>query len=387
MTRPTNPFRPGFNQEPPLLAGRAAVLGAVDDALETADVGGVTPRPLVLVGPRGVGKTVLLVEIAHAAARWGWPTATVEVVEDGALVSRLVGRLTQIRGAVHETPRGRALALDSITAKAGIPGVADFSVAASRRERPEPPAEAEFALENSLLAAMEALAARQAGLVVTVDEAHNASRVEMGGFTSVLQQHVPQNLPLLVAFAGLPSMREEHRKVTYLERAEWHEIGFLDRASTQRALAEPARNAGRPMDDAAVEILADATGGYPYAIQVFGRWAWRVSLQQPSITEGHALEAVAKANEELGAGLYSARWGETEPLGRRYLHALAELLAEQRTASGAEIAARLDRKPGQLSYLRDRLLRQGTLYAQGRQLRFAVPGMADWILDRHPEDL
>ena len=36
----------------------------------------------------------------------------------------------------------------------------------------------------------------------------------------------------------------------------------------------------------------------------------------------------------------------------------------------------------ELSYLRDRLLKKGTLVAVGRTLRFPVPGMAAWIAER-----
>ena len=68
MDRQPNPYRPGFNQSPGVLAGRDEALTAVREALEVAALDGRTPRPLVLVGTRGVGKTVLLGEIAAIAA-------------------------------------------------------------------------------------------------------------------------------------------------------------------------------------------------------------------------------------------------------------------------------------------------------------------------------
>ncbi|MFK5644980.1 AAA family ATPase [Ornithinimicrobium sp. LYQ121] len=70
MSRRTpNPYRPGFNQAPARLVGRDAILAAAAEALEIAAFDGRTPRPLLLVGPRGVGKTVLLGEIATVAAQ------------------------------------------------------------------------------------------------------------------------------------------------------------------------------------------------------------------------------------------------------------------------------------------------------------------------------
>ena len=66
--RTPNPYRPGFNQAPAVLAGRDQVLAGALEALEVAAFDGRTPRPLLLVGPRGVGKTVTLGEIASLAA-------------------------------------------------------------------------------------------------------------------------------------------------------------------------------------------------------------------------------------------------------------------------------------------------------------------------------
>ena len=68
MARIPNPYRPGFNQAPTALAGRDVAIAAVTEALDVAALDGRTPRPVVFVGGRGVGKTVLLGEAAAIAA-------------------------------------------------------------------------------------------------------------------------------------------------------------------------------------------------------------------------------------------------------------------------------------------------------------------------------
>lgn len=379
-----NPFRPGFNQAPPVLAGRSAVQAAALDALEAAARPGVTPRPLVLVGARGVGKTVLLGEVAAEAAALGWPTASIEVRQSGVLVAPLIERLGMITDTVRELPAGGRLSIDTLTAKAGVLGLVDVTVAAARKDSRG--TATAFALETALADCLEVLADRHSGLLVTVDEAQFTAREEMHELAATLQQHVPDGWPLVVSLAGLPSLRAGQRHVTYLERAEWHELGLLDRAATERALREPASAAGKPMDSDAVEPLVDASGGYPYAIQVFGSWAWRSARHDTRITREHALGAVTRGNEELGAGLYASRWGETSARGRSYLRAAARLFDEQGRFSGGEVAERLGASAKELSYLRSRLLQQGTLYAYGRELRFAFPGMAAWILTLHDDD-
>ena len=57
MARPTNPYRPGFNAAPPAFVGRERLLGAVREALAIAALDGRTPRPIIITGTRGVGKT------------------------------------------------------------------------------------------------------------------------------------------------------------------------------------------------------------------------------------------------------------------------------------------------------------------------------------------
>lgn len=75
------------------------------------------------------------------------------------------------------------------------------------------------------------------------------------------------------------------------------------------ALAEPARLAGRPMRGDVARALARASGGYPYAIQLYGHHAWRASSGQREIDLGAAERALPRAERELGRGLYANRMG------------------------------------------------------------------------------
>jgi hypothetical protein len=47
----------------------------------------------------------------------------------------------------------------------------------------------------------------------------------------------------------------------------------------------------------------------------------------------------------------------------------------------------MGRSPRSVSYLRDRLIRKGTIFADAGALRFAVPGMAKWIRETHGTEL
>jgi hypothetical protein len=135
---------------------------------------------------------------------------------------------------------------------------------------------------------------------------------------------------------------------SYFERAEWHELGSLDQAATLEALTEPAAAAGRPFEPAAAAELASETGGYPYAIQLYGHHAWRASAGQDRITLDAARQAAKTGGAQLERGLYAQRWAQASPREQQYLLALASQHAEGQTMNGGAVARRLGVTPAQL---------------------------------------
>ena len=83
-----NPFSPGAGNRPPELAGRDDILRQALLALGRIKAGKSERSPL-MIGLRGVGKTVLLVEIRKKAEAAGYKTVMIEAREDLAL-SRLL---------------------------------------------------------------------------------------------------------------------------------------------------------------------------------------------------------------------------------------------------------------------------------------------------------
>lgn len=382
-TRVPNPYRPGFNQAPLELAGRDEVLAAIGEAQEVAALDARTPRPVVLTGGRGVGKTVLLGEAAAMAAeRYSWLTVPVEIRAGRSFLPVLVERLDATRDLYRQaTTSGRRLQLTGARVRASVLGVgAEVELRGRTTRPPAPPRTLEAAMTEAASAALE----HGAGLVLTIDELQLATRDELGELAAVLQLHVPDHWPLVVVLAGLPSIRDAHKGVTYLERGEWHVLGLLQPQATRRALQGPADAAGRPMSAPAAAALARASGGYPFAIQVMGHHAWRASTGSPQIEAGHAATAVAAAERELSAGLYASRWQDASPKERDYLAAMATVMADEGVATGAAVAGALGASTRAVSYLRERLLQKGTIFADNGQLAFAVPGMAEWILSAAP---
>ena len=68
-----NPYAPGAGTPPPELAGREGVIEATSIALDRIR-NGLVARSLMLVGLRGVGKTVLLNRLHNNAEADGFAT-------------------------------------------------------------------------------------------------------------------------------------------------------------------------------------------------------------------------------------------------------------------------------------------------------------------------
>ena len=79
MDSNVNPFNPGAGTPPPELVGRDAILRDVDIVLERIKRGR-SERSLLLVGLRGVGKTVLLREVRRRALEKNYAVEMLEAV-------------------------------------------------------------------------------------------------------------------------------------------------------------------------------------------------------------------------------------------------------------------------------------------------------------------
>lgn len=375
--RVANPYRPGFNQSPAVLAGRSDVTDALIEALDVAALDARTPRPLLLVGSRGVGKTVLLEQARRLAVdRHSWVSADVEVRPETPFTPVLLARLRAAEQLYRQAPAGHeGWRMSKATLKASLMGIG----AEAELERSAGEPVGDDALTTALDQAMDAAEERGGGLLLTIDEAHLAAKAELASLAVVLQAAVGKDRPLVCALAELPSLQDPRRMVTYLERGEWHRLGLLSDADAREALTGPAAGAGRPMEAEAATLLAEAAGGYPYAIQVVGHHTWRASTGAQTISGDHARAGAQAAQRDLSAGLYAARWSDCSSREREYLAALARLVLRGERPSAADVARALGQPAQAVTYLSARLQRKGTIYAEGRTLRLVVPGMADWI--------
>ena len=108
-----SPYTPGAGSPPPELAGRGAVRETAAVALQR-QVLGHHSQSIIMVGLRGVGKTVLLDQIQQDAEAAGIAALSIESLEQRSLPTLLAPPLRQTLLQLSKREAAQALALRAL---------------------------------------------------------------------------------------------------------------------------------------------------------------------------------------------------------------------------------------------------------------------------------
>ncbi len=374
-----NPYAPGAGTPPPELAGRDELLTQARIALERLKLG-LPAKSLLMVGLRGVGKTVLLDAIREAAEGAGLFTLRVEAPENRSLPALLAPQLRQALLKLARVEKAKDLAQRGLRALAGFAKALKFKYAdieVGIDLDPEPGLADNGDLEHDLQALMEAAgsAARAAGtaLVVFIDEMQYVKEAELAALITALHRCAQRRLPVTLVGAGLPQLPGKMGEAkSYAERLfDFPLIGPLDATAAERALRKPAADQGVQYTDAAVAAIIGETQGYPYFLQEWGKHAWDVADASP-IDEADVREASRTALAALDESFFRVRFDRLTPAEKRYLRAMAELGPGPHRSG--DIADVIERKVTALGPLRNQLIAKGMIWSPSHgDTDFTVP--------------
>lgn len=384
-----NPYAPGAGQRPPELAGRDDELTAFDVVLERVSKGR-PERSLVLTGLRGVGKTVLLGALRSAAVRRGWGTGKLEARPDTALRRQLSATLHL---AIRELG-ARGEDTDQVLGVLKAFALRESGPASKLRDRWQPGIDVPAVTGRAdsgdieidlveLLTDVAALAADSGrGVAVFIDEMQDIGPDDVSALCAACHEISQQRLPLIIVGAGLPHLPAVlSASKSYSERLfRYARIDRLDRPAADLALQAPARDEDADWTPDALAAMYDATAGYPYFVQSYGKAAWDVAIGSP-ITADDVRVAAPIAEAELAVGFFGSRFERATPGEREYLRAMADVAPGQADqVPTAAVADHLGRKPQSLSPARDALLKKGLVFSPERgQIAFTVPHFGRYL--------
>ncbi|MGI8841994.1 MAG: AAA family ATPase [Caulobacteraceae bacterium] len=379
-----NPYAPGAGTRPTELAGRDAVIETVEVALDRVRQGR-SAQLHMLIGLRGVGKTVLLDELNLRAEDRGFACLKLEAPEGRSLPALIVPGL---RTALLRLDRGQAAMSAAKRALGALRNFATaFKLGYGEFEASVVPAETGVADSGNLdldladLLVEVGLAARErkTAFVMFIDELQYVPQRDLASLIAALHQIGQRRRPVTLVGAGLPQIVGlVGRAKSYAERMfAFEHIAQLSDRAARDALVVPAREEGVEIDADALDELIAITGRYPYFLQQWGSQAWLTAEAAP-IRMDDVRAATPTAMAALDQNFFRVRFDRLTPSERIYLRAMAGL--GDGPARSADVAASLDRTTNAAGPVRDSLIRKGMLYSpELGVLDFTVPLFGDFM--------
>lgn len=387
-----NPFAPGAGTPPPELAGRDDLRAALHVALERARIGRPS-KSAMLVGLRGVGKTVLLDRVREDAEAVGIHTVRIEAPEGRSLPALLAPQLRQALLRLSQVAAAKDYAVRGLRALAGFASkqkVTFGDIEVGFDYEPEPGLADNGDLEHDLQALFEqiGLAAQSAGtaLAIFIDELQYVEVPQLAALITAMHRCEQRSLPVVLVGAGLPQLRGRMGNAkSYAERLfDFPEIGPLPPAAARRAIEKPLEDEGvRITTDALNQILL-VTQGYAYFLQQWGSHTWRAAGQSP-ITIDDVSAASVTATAALDESFFRVRFDRLTPKEKKYLRAMAELGAGPHRSG--DIAACYRAAVSSLAPTRSSLIVKGRVWSPNHgDTAFTVPMFDEFMKRIMPGD-
>lgn len=361
-----NPFTPTFGVSPPLLVGRSDLLDDFVAALE--DGPGAPGRMTLYTGARGTGKTVMLNEVEDLARRQGWRVIS-ETATEG-LVNRLVREnLPALLSEID--PDGAKTKVTGVSAPMGLGGAA-WATSEAHEVAP--------ALRTQLTAACDLLAGNGAGLLLTLDEIHHQVVPELREVATVLQHLVREEREIAFVGAGLPSAVSavlNDDVLTFLRRADRHSLGPVALPEVATAITEPIEHADRRIAPELAARAAEATGGYPFLIQLIGYHIWRQQPRHRDVSGDDVEAGIVAARRRLGSLVHEPALADLSGVARTFLLAMAH---DDGPSKMSDIASRLNVDANYASQYRLRLIASELIEPVGHgRVDFTMPYLRDYL--------
>jgi DNA-binding transcriptional ArsR family regulator len=391
-----NPFRAGAGHMPPYLAGRTQEQDAFRKLLNQT----VITDNLIIIGLRGVGKTVLLAELKPIALQSGWLWAGDDFSEQASLTEERIATKIITDLSVN---------MSQIFVKTQVELPFGFTQQQKKQQRPLgfKDLEKEFQVApglvsdklKHLLRVVGAMisGAGIRGVVFAYDEAQllsdHASKDEyplsllLDVFQSI--QKSPGGLPFLLVLTGLPTLTQKLVNARTYSSRMFQQL-FLDRLSNEdaeKAITVPIDDSKCPVHftGETVKRVILMSGGYPYYIQFICREIYDLYLslvgdgKEPVIPETAILR-------KLDQHFYFNQWSAASDQQRIFMTIIAQLPSCEDEFAAREITRvskdYLD-KPYSTSSVNQYLARltdAGLVYKNRRgKYQFAVPLISRFI--------
>lgn len=384
MDQVRNPFAPGAGNRPPELAGRAAIISDASVAIQRALIGKPS-RSQMLLGLRGVGKTVLLNKIEEMAEKAGHVTSFIEAPEGRPLADLLYPRVFQAlrRLSLVDSAKAKVLsALGSLRSFASVFNVkiGDVEISVDAEIGASDSGDLESDLSDLFVRVGTAAKAAKTAWTLLIDEVQYLKSQDLAALIVAIHKVNQRNLPVLFFGAGLPQVAALSGDAkSYAERLfHYPHVGALEDDAARSAIRQPIEDEQESVTDEALTEVVLRTRGYPYFLQEWGYQCWTLAEQSP-INRDVAERAAATATKRLDNGFFKVRFDRLTPKEREYVIAMAELGPGPYRSS--DVAEKLGESHQSLGPRRSQIISKGMIYSPSHgDIAFTVPLFNEYLM-------
>ncbi len=298
-TRTRNPFTPGTGKIPPHLAGRENEQSDFKQILADMSAGESPDADMVMYGPRGMGKTVLLNWLANETKKDGTKNNSIRVSR--VTPDQLTSPAEMWNFLISKNWLQKTLPNKK---EAGVKG---FLYGAWT----------ENAISPKKLLDKLIHQCKKSPLVCLLDEAHQMEEGQCRALLN-LSQEVRNEAPFLLVLAGTPGLAHFLKTVgaSFVERSHVIGIGRLDAQATADAIVKPLNEHGIEIDADDLEQVVEDSQHYPYFIQLWGAALWNLAKEKglQKLTSQEISEAETKV-ESRRLNFYEQRRNTLDDLG------------------------------------------------------------------------
>ena len=329
MTLPPNLFKPGTGAHPPHLAGRDGEIRAMAPTEAAIEAKAAPAADVILHGPRGNGKTVLLDVIGDRLEQVGAQVVRATAHEELASWRALANALVPDdgwRGALRRLSERAGGAAPSRLSPFGVRLDLDLNQADGPSAR-------------QMLASRSA----EGPFALLVDEAHALSPEVGARLLDASQSIRRMGAPFLLILAGTPGIQQALRGMgtTFWEQSLRMPVGRLKPGEDRDALMKPLEDSGCSADADPLARLLDAANLYPYFVQEVGAaTVTALNARGAKHIDTAVADQALAAFSSVRTAFYDSRVDELDDAGLLpYAAALAQLFAgEESRAPRAEVS-------------------------------------------------
>ena len=381
-----NPFNPGAGSPPPELAGRDKILELASVVIARAKKGKAV-KSVLMLGKRGVGKTVLLNRIDQMAEIQNCQTAIFEADPGHTLPQLLTEQLYRILLKLDRHKRISGDIQNIFSMLRGFASVfkvkyGEFEVGLTNEGTT---GDLTIDLADLFVSIGTAAKKRKSVVVIIIDEVQYIDQKGLGALIMALHKISQRQLPVLFFGAGLPQLAKlAGNAKSYAERLfEYPEVDRLDIKSAQKAITIPLKREKVTIDQDALDYILDETDRYPFFLQVWAYHLWNIAPNSP-ISKQISIKTTKKVFDELDKGFFKVRFDRLTTRQQNYARAMAEFGSA--LANSTEVASLLNLTVKQAAPIRDELIKKGMAYSPKRgYVAFTVPKFDEFLKRKYPD--